>query len=630
MKEYPTSVDFRELNQRSNDFVSINLYAHLWSLLNQFDTFRIGRISTQIRPSIFSFLEICHSSVHSPMTTNVPFDRCNFVKTHSGHNVLPNFFLFSRLVRLAHKPLTACRDITFGFNATYIQLLSDVLHLRNSLRELLPPKVVEQINNSEEAYILLLGPCGYEFTVGFLALIALGAAAVPISPDLPVKEATYFAKKADAVAVLTADRCLKLGSELEQSIIEHGNSNFQSIRIRPHIMQRCLEPEQLQISSDRYLDINQPAYVLFTSGTSGPPKGGVKRRGFLCDVAIQFADQHGVREGDLVLHTLPVHHATGITVTLLPFLWSGGCIEFRSGGFDPAWTWERIRKADLDFFSGVPTIYMRLMQHYEQNIAGSTDEGSYSHGAGRIRAMLCGTSTLPKPLQQKWSDLRGGSPVLTRYGGTEFGNGFIVTSWLAEEGVPDGSVGKKAPGIDLKLSNGNEGEVLIRTPLMISKYLSDKQATLSAFDSNGYFKTGDIAHKEGDYYFIEGRASTDILKSGGYKISALDVEREILGLEYVAEVTVLGVDDEEFGQRVGAVVVLRQDLRKHLTIDELRADCTKHIARYKMPTMLRLVHKIPKNAMGKVSKKFLVKELFPQEGHPDIQMWEPSRASSKL
>lgn len=354
----------------------------------------------------------------------------------------------------------------------------------------------------------------------------------------------------------------------------------------------------------------------------------MKRRGFLIDAANQFADLHGISEGDQVLHTLPVHHATGITVTLLPFLWSGGTIEFRGGSFDTAWTWERLRRADLDFFSGVPTIYMRLMQHFEQHLAGLSHAHEYAKGASRVRAMLCGTSALPRPLQQKWTKLRG-KPILTRYGGTEFGNAFTVTPWLAEQGIPDGTVGTKAPGVDLRLSGGDEGEVLMRTPIMFSKYLFDEEATMKALDGEGYFKTGDIARREGDFYFILGRESIDIMKSGGYKISALDIEREILGLDYVAEVMVVGVEDEEFGQRVAAAVVLRHDLRRTLSIDQLRADLRDSLAGYKMPTLFRLVDEIRKNATGKVVKKVLVKELFPPSGDQAVQRWT-NKSQSKL
>lgn len=139
--------------------------------------------------------------------------------------------------------------------------------------------------------------------------------------------------------------------------------------------------------------------------------------------------------------------------------------------------------------------------------------------------------------------------------------------------------------------------------------------------------TTDIARKEGDFYFILGRASIDIIKSGGYKISALDIEREILGLDYVAEVMCVPVEDEEFGNRVAAAIVLREDLRKSLTIDELRADLRKSLAGYKMPTLLRVVKEIRKNATGKVIKKVLVGELFPPSGSPEVQTWKSKKGA---
>jgi len=193
-----------------------------------------------------------------------------------------------------------------------------------------------------------------------------------------------------------------------------------------------------------------------------------------------------------------------------------------------------------------------------------------------------------------------------------------------------GSVGEKTPGIDLKLSDGDEGEILLRSSLLFSKYVFDPEATSKAHDEHGYFKTGDIARREGKYYWILGRASVDILKSGGYKISALDIEREILGLEYVAEAMVVGVDDEEFGQRVAAVVVLRPGARISLKLETLRSDLRESLAGYKMPTMLRVVNEIPKSPTGKVVKKVLGPELFPLQGHPDVQAWKARWTASKL
>jgi malonyl-CoA/methylmalonyl-CoA synthetase len=287
---------------------------------------------------------------------------------------------------------------------------------------------------------------------------------------MPAKEATYYATTSRASAVLVAQHSFRLAQELEAEVSKVQKDAFYIVQITPYLMQKSLDPSQIQISSDAYVDLNRSGMVIFTSGTTGPPKGGVKRRGFFYEVASSFSDQHEIKEGDTVLHVLPVHHATGVSVTLIPFLYCGGCIEFRSGGFDVEWTWERIRQGGLAFFSGVPTIYMRLMAYYEQQLSKlpRRELQEYVKGVNEFRVLLCGTSALPRPLQQKWSKLRGGQAILTRYGGTEFGNAFTVTPWA--KGVPDGSVGEKAPGVDLKLSDGDEGEVLMRNPIMFSKY----------------------------------------------------------------------------------------------------------------------------------------------------------------
>lgn len=558
-------------------------------------------------------------------------DRIHHVPKHVGPDVFPNFFLFSRLVRLAHKEyLVAIKDLTYGITADYAQLLTDVLHIRNVLREELHPSEITKIDHGDEVYISLVGPAGYEFVVGFFALMALGAAIVPISPDLPAKEALYFVNKSQAIGIISAKKSLKLAKDLESLMQKESNNVFTCVEIRPHILRPRLRPDQLLVSSSAYLDLNTTGLVIFTSGTTGPPKGACRRRGFFNEVATSFADQYGLQEGDTVLHTLPVHHATGLTITLIPFLQVGGCIEFKSGGFDVEWTWERFKKGGLTYYSGVPTIYMRLMQYYEHNLSKlpPSQLQEYVDGVLGFRALLCGTSALPRSLQQKWTTLRRGTPVLTRYGGTEFGNGFSVG--LSSRNVPDGSVGEKAPGIDLKLSAGDEGEVLIRSATMFSKYLHDPVATRKAHDEDGFFMTGDIARREGEHYFILGRASIDIIKSGGYKISALDIERELLDLEYIAEAMVLGVEDEEFGQRVAAAIVLRPGGLGRLELGKLRGDLRETLAGYKMPTLLRVVMELRKNATGKVLKKILGPELFPTRGHPDVQTWRVRQGGTKL
>lgn len=165
----------------------------------------------------------------------------------------------------------------------------------------------------------------------------------------------------------------------------------------------------------------------------------------------------------------------------------------------------------------------------------------------------------------------------------------------------------------------------------MSRYLHDEKATSDAHDKDGYFKSGDIARREGDYYFILGRASIDIIKSGGYKISALDIEREILGLEYVSEVMVVGVEDDEFGQRVAATISLKTDQtasRRDLTLKDLRDDLRSKLAGYKIPTILRVITgELPKSGTGKVQKKILGPRFFPSNYQeiPEIQVWNGSK-----
>ena len=233
-----------------------------------------------------------------------------------------------------------------------------------------------------------------------------------------------------------------------------------------------VSPESMIVSSSRYLSDNNAGLLVFTSGTTGPPKGAVMRRGYVHDDAMAVADHYELCSTDVCLHVLPVHHATGLGITFFPFILSGACIEFRSGNFDEEWMWERWRAGGLTFFSGVPTIYMRMMRFYEQILSKLPDplrKEEYIRGAQQFKAMVCGTSALPKPLQDAWTKIRGGKMILTRYGATEFGAIFKVA--MDQEDTPYNSVGAAVPGVDVKLSNGDEGEVLVRSPHMFSKYV---------------------------------------------------------------------------------------------------------------------------------------------------------------
>lgn len=572
-------------------------------------------------------------------------DRTLHVPSHSGRNVLPCHSLFQRLLRFAHQkpPRLAIRESNTGREATHIQLISDVLAMKEQLWNTLSRNVQVALQRKEEVYIAVLAPGGHEYAVAILAVLAIGAAAVPMTVALPPEEALYFATKSQAAVVLVSADALRLGLQLEQ-LVKHQDprSTFSCLPVAPCTWTTPLSPKDIVISSDLYLDDNAPGVVIFTSGTTGAPKGSVMRRAYAFDGALAVADHYAVTQDDVLLHLLPVHHATGLGIMFFPFLISGALIEFKSGSFSPEWTWSRWRQGGITFFSGVPTIYMRMMRYYQRTIVHKTDVRAYIDGARKLRACICGTSALPKPIADFWTQILG-KKILLRYGASEIGATFKVS--LSDPEVPDGSVGTKVPGYDIQLSKtgegsdgtGMQGEILVKGPEMFSKYIFDPAATAAAHDDRGYYKSGDIARREGEYYFILGRASVDIIKSGGYKISALDIEREIMALPYVAEVMVVGVPDDEFGQRVACTIGLKgaadteAPLHK-LSIKRLRDDLRARLAGYKMPTLLRVVEgELPKSGTGKVIKKVLGPQFFPDTFRtmPEVQVWDRRETQQK-
>ncbi len=261
----------------------------------------------------------------------------------------------------------------------------------------------------------------------------------------------------------------KLGRSLAAYVSEKDNTTIPCITVAPHLKTTPLQPEEIRISSGRYQDANAAGVVIFTSGTTGPPKGCVMRRAYIHDGALSVSDLFQITPKDVMQHVLPVHHATGLGIGFFPFLISGACIEFRGGSFSPEWMWERWRRGNLTFLSAVPTMYMRMKRHFEQNIAKLAPHvvEEYVRGARQFKAMLCGTSALPQPIQSFWTNIRDGKVILTRYGATEFGAVFKMK--LDPTGTPPGSVGEVISGVDVKLSESDEGEVLTRSSGMFSR-----------------------------------------------------------------------------------------------------------------------------------------------------------------
>ncbi|KAK4935524.1 hypothetical protein LTR10_023435 [Elasticomyces elasticus] len=552
-------------------------------------------------------------------------DRTLLVPSHEGPHVLPNSPFWGKLVRHARRNRTAIRDVDLGVSKTYGQLLSDALSLRLVVSRSLPRSTLDAIARGEEVYIGVLAAGGYEFTVAVLAVLALGAAFVPMSVSVPVNEAAYFVTKCQQRLILVSSEVTSLGLAIQKHLANE--QDISVLEILPNIPKETeYTPTDISISSNPPVDESKPGLVIFTSGTTGRPKGAVMRHSYVHEAATAIGEGYDLDHNDVVLHVLPVHHTTGLATSFFTYLNVGGCIEFKRGSFDPAWVWDRWLQGGLTVFSAVPTILLRLKWHFEQKIQSSPNEAAYFEAANRFRAFMCGSSALQQQVQEFWTKLRKGRPILTRYGATEYPGCLKVPAELGAA-VPKGCVGLPVPGVELKLSDGDEGELLVKSPNMFAKYIFDPVASAEAHDEAGYFKTGDICRRENGYYYILGRASVDIIKSGGYKISAIEIERACLDLPYVSEAAVVGVEDEEFGQRVGAIISLTTGTSP-LSIQNFRSDLRQELAPYKLPTLLRIVDgELPKGGTGKVQKKIMGPKLFPKDwvGVTEVQCYLPDR-----
>jgi len=251
----------------------------------------------------------------------------------------------------------------------------------------------------------------------------------------------------------------------------------------------------------------------------------------------------------------------------------------------------------------VPTIYHKMIQEYDTMTPA--EQARLKEACMQLRLMVSGSAALPVSVMERFEEVSG-HRLLERYGMTEIG--MALSNPYHGDRVA-GTVGYPLPGVQCRVDadEGAEGELCIKGPSVFSEYWKLPEATAKEFDEEGWFKTGDVvACDSTGRYSIKGRASVDILKTGGYKVSALDIEQQLLEHPDVASVAVFGVDDDEWGQRVAAVMVMKPGAEA-LTLDALRTWGKGTMAGYRIPSIMKVLPEMPVNAMGKVNKKDLTK-----------------------
>ncbi len=370
------------------------------------------------------------------------------------------------------------------------------------LEDSLAPDVLRILRRGDELYVGVLAAGGYEFAVAMIAALAAGAAVVPMSTyragrlesqylELiwigvanPAEEVQYFVNKSQQIAILSSATASSLARSVAGLCAQQGRSLPHLVASEAIGRSTYLKPFSVVISSDRYLDDNAAGVVIFTSGTTGKPKGSVLRRAYIHEAALNVVEGYDITHNDILLHTLPVHHATGLGTSFFPWMISGACIEFRThGSFDPAWVWRRLRDGEITVFSGVPTMYLRLMWYHQKELAGLPASERYKYAAGvqRLRCLLCGSSALQQPVQDFWTRLRNnGKPgIYVRYGSSEVPGCIRVSADTDFLNLPEGCVGSPTTGVDIEIDS--EGELLIKSPLMFSGYVIAVSSSNSSF-----------------------------------------------------------------------------------------------------------------------------------------------------
>ena len=444
----------------------------------------------------------------------------------------------------------------------------------------------------EERVAFLIAP-GFPWVAVLWGIWRAGGIAVPLPLGSPSTELEYFAGDTQAAALIADDAN-------RETLARAGDAC--NIRVLGYEELLAHQPARLpDIASSRR------AMILYTSGTTSRPKGVVTTHGNIEAQITSLIEAWEWSGDDRIVLCLPLHHVHGIINVVSCALWSGAVCEMLPR-FDAGTVWEHIANGSLTLFMAVPTIYVKLIATWD---ASSPEERAIlSGGAARLRLMVSGSAALPVSTLERWREITGHT-LLERYGMTEIG--MALSNPYRGKRVP-GSVGTPLPGVDVRLVSddgdavpaGGPGGIEVRGANVFVEYWGKPEATREAF-RDGWFRTGDTAVVENGVYRILGRTNVDILKTGGHKVSALEIEETLREHPAVVECAVVGVPDDEWGERVAVALVCKEENKPDL--EQLRAWAKERMAVHKVPSRLLVLDALPRNAMGKVTKP-AVRALF--------------------
>lgn len=547
----------------------------------------------------------------------------------TGASILPNGPIFRNCTHFPDR--IAVRDRIASY--TYANIFISANELSKDITKLCNGRTGERV--------MFMCSNDVNYVITLYAIWISGQIAVPLSPLHPKNILLYYANDSNSKLLISAPEY----SDLMQRVSVNTNSYLHVLdeKMKLDCAQKTIySPSDLEGGlPNRFYDSNN-ALILYTSGTTGSPKGVVISHKNVQYQVTTLIDAWKWSQNDVILHTLPLHHVHGIVNALLCPLHIGAkAIMLKKFNANTVWSYllginAKPEDRKISVYMAVPTIYFKLVEEFQKVFKEDPKMVEYIKHTlkTKMRLMISGSAPIPDSLHEKWLHISGHS-LLQRYGMTECG---MVLSQLYDSERRPGYVGVPLPGVSARIVEENEengelntilecanidgdikfakkfyksenhkGELLVKGDGIFKEYFNRPEATRKEFASDGWFKTGDICEysSETGEFKILGRKSVDIIKSGGYKISALEVEAKLLLHPDISECVVVGIDDEKWGQRTAAVVVLKEE--KEFTLEELRDWAQDKMPPYWIPSIIKIVPKIPKNAMGKVNKKEIIK-----------------------
>lgn len=431
-----------------------------------------------------------------------------------------------------------------------------------------------------------------DLVVAFVGTLRAGAVWVPVNTRYRETEVEHILADAEPRIVLAeqGSESARVVAEVwgESDLIERGGERWDSLfDATGRVVER--NPEEL-------------ALFIYTSGTTGKSKGVMHTYHSVTTAIGALTKLWRWTPDDELVLALPLFHVHGLGIGVIGTLLNGNRAVLQSR-FDPASVVDALADGGT-IFMGVPTMYARLIEYLEQH-------SERADALRKVRLFTSGSDALPADNFAKFEQLTG-HRILERYGMSE--TMLTLSNPYEPERRRPGSIGFPVPGMEARIVNEEfadveteeVGELLVRGPFLMRGYWRQKEKTEASF-RDGWFITGDAARRDSDgYVHHAGRRSTDILKCGGYKISAREIERVLRAHADVREVAVVGLPDPEWGQTIAAALVPARDVELSELVALLEPWIAERLADYKRPRKWRLISELPRNAMGKVQKAKLM------------------------